>query len=879
MYYQADEIISSCKELALDGCLPKFSKVLPMKKLSSFIVICTCGLTLVMVLLIYLLVSLGYEQVVEKRAEKNAKTVADMTFNALYQVMKKGWTQKDVSEFLDGNRRLFSGTNVNVVIYQSDSVAAHYGRRYDATPDGNVRDVFRNGTTKSVRTGSVIRHIYPLTASAECLGCHENARSGEVLGVIDSHIDIGEDMKETRHKVFLFLVVITLIPLCAAYVLARVVNRRVRKSMTALHDRIEGVNRINDLRMLEFQEIPLGFTEFTEMFDEMKKIIGKLRDVAIDKDVLEFEVKLLERFIITSEVVRDWKAHVNHILIEINSIMETYFFFSLFMIDEESYDLEVFWRNTPSDHVKKTLEAIIRDKLAKSPRFQQIEQLQIIHNVALPLSTLPPLREEDLELQTKALFLEAPRIGGIVGIGVVSELAQYPARALVIESILATLLNVVGSVKAIYRYTKELEFYATRDPLTNLCNQRVFWELLNNEIDRATRHDYSFALLLIDIDNFKVINDSYGHAFGDRMLQEVSGIVKSALRRGDIPARYGGDEFAVILPESDGQQAYLVAKRIMDDLLQFSLDAPDGGTLKATISIGISLFPTHAKTSKELFMMADNMRYRAKASGKNQIAIPTDEDLAEVYRIIGEKNILIMKAIEERRIVPHFQPIVNVVTGAVEAHEVLMRINLPEKVMCAEEFVGIAEGMGVISRMDYILMEKAFEKAHQSAYRGYLFINISPKALILNEFIPTVRRLTKDYDIDPSKIVFEITERETVKNLTLLERFVLDLKFENYKFAIDDFGSGFSSYQYLKRFPVDFIKVEGDFVRGMVNGGGMDLSIVKSIATLANGLGIKTVGEFVENEKVLQAVGEVGLSYAQGYHVGMPSPDLVIGEP
>lgn len=850
-----------------------------MKKLSNFIVVCTCGLTILMVLLIYLIVSVGYENVVEHRAEKHAKNIADMTYNTLFQLMRKGWSQKDVSEFLDGNRKVFSGTNVNVVVYQSEALAARYGRTYDVAPDQQVGDVFKNGAPSNFTTGTVVRHIYPLVASSECLGCHANSRSGEVLGVIDSRINIAEELQETRRKILIFLALIALIPFTAAFILARRFSKRMSGSLADLQGRIEGVNKVSDLKSLEIQDLQLGFSEFTCMFDEMKKIIEKLRDVAIDKDVLEFEVKLLERFIITSEIVRDWKAHVCHILIEINTIIDTYFFFSLFMVDEESYDLEVFWRNTPSDRIKAFFETVIREKLSQSPRFSHVTSVNIIHNVALPLASLPALREEDIELQTKSLFLEAPRIGGIVGIGVISELGQFPARALVIESILATLLNVVGSVKAIYRYTKELEFYATRDPLTNLCNQRVLWEMLNVEIERAVRHDYSFALLHLDVDNFKIINDSYGHVFGDKILQGVSEIVKSALRRGDIPARYGSDEFSVILPESDGQQAFLVAQRIVDDLKEITFTPTDGGSLKVSVSIGVSLFPTHARTSKELFMMADNMRQKAKYSGKNQVAIPSDDDLSEVYRMIGEKNIMIMKAIEDQVIEPYFQPIVNVATGLIDAHEVLMRINMPGgEVMCAEEFVGIAESMGVISKMDYILMEKVFRKAAASAYRGLLFINISPKALILNEFIPTVRRLTREFGINPSNIVFEITERETVKNMALLERFVLDLKLENYKFAIDDFGAGFSSYQYLKRFPVDFLKVEGDFVRSMTNVGGVDMAIVKSIATLAHGLGIKTVGEYVENQEVLKAVGEVGLTYAQGYHVGIPSAELIIDE-
>lgn len=847
-----------------------------MKKLSSFIVICTCGLTIFMVMFVYLLVSIGYENIVEHRAERNAKAVADMTFNSLLQIMKKGWTRKEVAEFLESTKKIHSGTNTNVVIYQSEALAARYGQAYDTAPDQQVRAVFRNGMPASIQSGTIVRHLYPLTANSDCLGCHSGARTGEVLGVIDSRIDIGAELRETRAKIIVFLVVMALIPLAGSFMLARLFSRRVAMALRNLHERIEGVNRVSDLKQLEVQELQLGFSEFTSMFDEMKKIVGKLREVAIDKDILEFEVKLLERFIITSEVVKDWKAHVCHILVEINTIMDTYFFFSLFMVDEESYDLEVFWRNTPDEKTRQCFEVMIRDKLAKSPRFAAVPLVNIIHNVALPLAILPSLRTEDIELQTKSLFLEAPRIGGIVGIGVITELGPHSARALVIESILATLLNVVGSVKAVYRYTKELEFYSTRDPLTNLFNQRVFWEILSNEIDRSSRHDDRFALLSIDIDNFKIVNDTYGHNFGDNILQQISELLKKALRQGDIAARYGGDEFALILPKTDSEQAFLVAQRIIDDLKRVSLTAPDGVIIRATVSIGIALFPTHARTPKELFMMADNMRSKAKYSGKNQIVMPSDDDLTEVYRMIGEKNILIMKAIEDKQIVPYFQPIVNVASGRVEAHEVLMRINLPDGVMRAEEFVGIAESMGVISRMDYILMEKIFIKAGSSAYQGLLFINISPKALILNEFIPTVRRLTREYGIDPSRIVFEITERETVKNMTLLERFVLDLKLEDYKFAIDDFGAGFSSYQYLKRFPVDFLKVEGDFVRGMAGSGGMDMAIVKSIATLAHGLGIKTVGEYVENEDVLRAVGQVGLTYAQGYHIGLPSPELIV---
>jgi GGDEF domain-containing protein len=157
---------------------------------------------------------------------------------------------------------------------------------------------------------------------------------------------------------------------------------------------------------------------------------------------------------------------------------------------------------------------------------------------------LPELTIQDFELQTKSLLLETPKIGGIVGIGVQSALTLDEVRRMVIGSVLTILLNLVGSVKAIYKYTKDLEYYATRDPLTNLYNQRMFWELLGYEVGRAKRHSQQFAVLMLDMDNFKTINDRYGHHFGDATLRGFAELLHRAVRDGDLLARYGGDEFS-----------------------------------------------------------------------------------------------------------------------------------------------------------------------------------------------------------------------------------------------------------------------------------------------------------------------------------------------
>ena len=240
-------------------------------------------------------------------------------------------------------------------------------------------------------------------------------------------------------------------------------------------------------------------------------------------------------------------------------------------------------------------------------------------------------------------------------------------------------------------------------------------------------------------------------------------------------------------------------------------------------------------SAKDLFLFADNMMYKAKSGGKNTIIIPTEEDVVEVFRATGEKTVIVMNAIEEKTVIPYFQPIINMETGKVDGHEVLSRIRTDKGILDAEEFIEVAEQLGVVSKLDYVVMEKVFQKVKDEGYEGYLFINLSPKSLIIKEFIPGVLKLTDKYGIDHRTIVFEITERDTVKNISLLEKFVHELKSEGFKFAIDDFGSGFSSFHYIKRFPIDFVKIEGEFIKNMIVDK-KDLAFVKTMSITGQGI-------------------------------------------
>ena len=340
-------------------------------------------------------------------------------------------------------------------------------------------------------------------------------------------------------------------------------------------------------------------------------------------------------------------------------------------------------------------------------------------------------------------------------------------------------------------------------------------------------------------------------------------------------ARYGGDEFVILLPEADLEQVYMVGNRVREALQEMVVTTADGAKIRGTASIGMAIYPEHAQTPKDLFLFADNMAYKAKNLGRNCIVVPTSEDVEEVFEKTSEMSKALLEAIEEKRIFPYFQPIVTTDSKKIVCHEVLCRVQVGDKIIPAAEFIEVAEKLGIVTRLDGILMEKVFEKVRQTGYDGYLFINLSPKSLIVKEFVPTIMRLAREYQIRHDKVVFEITERETIKNMTLLENFVLDLRLKGFKFAIDDFGSGFSSFQYIRQLPIDFVKIEGMFVCNMLNDP-KDMAFVKTLAVLAKEFGIQTIAEYVESEELLKAACALGIDFAQGYHTGRPSADFIM---
>jgi len=842
-----------------------------MKTIKSFILLASFLVSLLFFGGTYLVVSNIFDHSVKQSALRDSNLLARSTFSSMYQLMSTGWSRAQLESFLDANREALAGSGYSLEIYRGDVVAKRFGHIKQDAMDADIKAVFASGKAMHHVTGEGVRYIFPLRAQQKCLVCHTNAKVGNVLGVIDVHQNLQSTIDKTRHHFFMSLMPLAPLPFLAALLVVIFVNRKITRSVELLDDHAQKINKISDLSSLSLGRSDLGFAELNRVFSHFEEMVGKLKSVAVDRDLLEFEIKLLEKFIITSEVVKDWHEYICRLLMDINEVIDAYTLFSIFKVDDELFDLDVFWRSPPDESTRLMLERTIRENMAKHPNFTNVPLVNINHHISHPEGELIHLTEDDVKVQVKSLLVEAPKIGGIVGIGVQADIVRDETRLLVMESVLSTLLNVVGSVKAIFKYTRDLEYYATRDPLTDLYNQRVFWEMLGYEIGRSDHHNEKFTLLLIDLDNFKLVNDSYGHAFGDTFLKAFATHIHQGLTKGDIFARYGGDEFVVILPESDMEKGCAVANRILNEIGRIELSAPDGTKIVAAASIGMAVYPDHAREPKDIFLFADNMMYKAKAEGKARVGVPTDEDVMDVFRAISEKGLVILNAVEERRIIPYFQPILATRDNQVEAVEVLSRINLESnQVMGAGEFIEIAEKMGVIDKIDYIVIEKALVEVQRQGFAGLVFINLSPRALVLSEFIPTVRQIVKNAEFSNDRIVFEITERDTVKNFAMLERFVQELRLEGFKFAVDDFGSGFSSFHYLKHFPIDFLKIEGDFILNMLNDD-KDRAFVRTIAALAQELGIKTIAEFVETEEVLDQVRAIGIDYAQGFLIGKPA--------
>jgi diguanylate cyclase (GGDEF)-like protein/PAS domain S-box-containing protein len=438
-------------------------------------------------------------------------------------------------------------------------------------------------------------------------------------------------------------------------------------------------------------------------------------------------------------------------------------------------------------------------------------------------------------------------------------------------------LHVVMQVQDISErkeMARRLEYVVDHDFLTGLLNRRHFEQELAKETERAARYAAPGAVLLIDLDNFKDVNDTFGHRAGDDVLKGVAGLLKQRLRHTDMIARVGGDEFAVLLTQTDADQVQQVADEVVKALSRETAVLADQ-SIRITASVGVAMM--EGLTDVEVLAFADQAMYEAKETGRNRFEMyrPLKGGRERVSARLAEAE-RIRQTLEEDRLILYCQPILDLGTNAICQYELLLRLPDEERSepLPPSAFLYRAERSGLIQAIDGWVVRKAIAliAAHARVGRELVLnVNLSGKSIGDRKLAALTEDALAESGIDPSRLVFELTETAAISNIEEAKAFAIRLHERGCRFALDDFGAGFGSFYYLKSFPFDYLKIDGDFIRGLA-GSRMNQLVVSAIVSIARGMGKQTVAEFVADEEVAQLLRTIGVDHAQGYHIGVPRP-------
>ena len=425
---------------------------------------------------------------------------------------------------------------------------------------------------------------------------------------------------------------------------------------------------------------------------------------------------------------------------------------------------------------------------------------------------------------------------------------------------------------------QRIVFLADHDSLTGLYNRRCFQEQLEQQIAYAKRFSITSSLLFIDLNQFKYINDSLGHLAGDQCLISVANVLKNSLRSVDIIGRLGGDEFGVILPQINPDSARYVAENIVE-ALENEVQVPVAINTQISACVGIAMFPADGSTPAELLAKSDAAMYTIKRSGREKVHLytPEDKELGNMKAKVHWED-RIKRALRENSFILHYQPILNIKENRIQHHEVLLRMRDDNgDLIYPGTFLETAEQFGLIRDVDKWVIRKSIQVQAQSIKRGRpvsLAVNLSGRNFGDPDFMELVEATLTEFNADAGAIIFEVTETAAVENIATAKIFVESLRSLGCRIALDDFGMGYSSFHYLKNLPVDMVKIDGSFIRNLTLNSA-DQAIVTAIRDLTKGMGIQTVAEFVENEAILNKLNEMGIDYAQGYHIAMPSASFI----
>jgi diguanylate cyclase (GGDEF)-like protein/PAS domain S-box-containing protein len=435
-------------------------------------------------------------------------------------------------------------------------------------------------------------------------------------------------------------------------------------------------------------------------------------------------------------------------------------------------------------------------------------------------------------------------------------------------------IGLVDDVSSRKRYESQLQHMANHDPLTTLANRARLDEALDAHVARVRRHAAVGALLMIDIDHFKQVNDRLGHHAGDQVLVSVARLLRNRVRETDVLARLGGDEFAVLMTEGDEREAQRLARDLLDLVRRRSV-VPNGGVPGGiTASIGIALFDARENLSAvDILLEADTAMYTAKQGGRDRIAAYVIEDGARQRRAARlNTHDQIVAALKEDRFELLLQPVMDLGAGAIGTYEALLRMIAEDgSVLPPAAFLHVAERFDQILPIDRWVIEHGVALLERLPKQQALEINLSGRSLADPNLAAHIGDVLVAHRADPHRLIFEITETAAIENVNRAREFVHELSALGCRFALDDFGAGFGSFYYLKYLPFDYLKIDGEFVRNCTTSR-TDQLVIQALVQLAKGLGKETIAEFVENADTLRLVQKLGVDHAQGYEIARPLP-------
>lgn len=429
-----------------------------------------------------------------------------------------------------------------------------------------------------------------------------------------------------------------------------------------------------------------------------------------------------------------------------------------------------------------------------------------------------------------------------------------------------------GALERAEKTEAELRFLADHDSLTGLLNRRRFRAELDQYVSFTARYGGLGAVMVIDIDGLKEVNDRLGHQAGDTLIRRVSAILRERVRATDLVARLSGDEFAVLMPQTDTAGALQLGEDLRAQVVEgFPFDSEMG---RPTISVGITMFGGQDTVGAEAVLVAaDQALYKAKGEGRNRIALFDAKDTDGVARRAQTTSARIRDALTQNRLRLATQPIRSLADGGIERYELLLRMTGENgELLPAASFIEVAERSGMVQELDRWVVARALELIGERERAGApvsLHMNISGASITDLSVLEFIERRLDEGEADPSRCTFEITQTAQVEDYETAAGFADRLTEFGCEVAIDDYGAGFGPFAYLKKVPFDVIKIDGAFIRDMPRNDA-DQLVVQAIVRIARGLGKQTIAEFVEDEDTRTMLRDYGVDMAQGYHLGRP---------